>query len=57
MIVDRSPITEASKPTLAVVSAVLIPSIILTPRLYFLYGEALKFRSVFKTEFDFGYML
>ena len=45
MIVDRSPMPEAAKPALAVASADSIPSTILTPCLYFLYREALKFRS------------
>ena len=45
MIVDRSPMPETAKPTLVRTSAVSIPSNILTPRLYFLYTEALKFHS------------
>ena len=45
MIVDRSPTPEAAKPTLVTESAVSIPSTTLAPRRYFLYIEALKFRS------------
>ena len=45
MIVDSSPTPEAAKLTLAIESAVLIPSETLAPRRYFLNIEALKSRS------------